>query len=620
MVETRTRTYISSQVMSPRRDSPQPNSERVQDVAQDAHVAEVAVQPAPTVTLVESQLEGLLTRVGSALDRLTEQQLRGSGPAHDSQRLLFRDFAAEPARPRRAPPYGQPRGDPLAEGFPVPSTTSSLSAAATPAAQEAAAAQHFGTSTSTFGHAPTDFSVEPAEGETGMAGQHRCVRCMNASNHVAPNARLDNENYKTWRAEMCVILDASNLLPPLLGQERIEDQQNDAQRRCFTQRLRVAQREIVMALSEELQGRFSDVIERADPLLLWRTLREHFDNHPGVNAVFLKRDMLNRRLQSNEPLNKYFDDMDHFKQQLRRRNQPLPDNEAVSVLLFNTIGVYPAVVNEHEVRLARGEDITWEQAIERLRLAEHARQEADNQQGRGGRVAQRDVAFVGNHGSSQGHGGGRRSSSSARNNQRRRSRGRSRGRSRSHSPRRSNKRHRSNSTVRSNDSLAKRKAKTKCNACGEVGHWRGDPVCRQQGNDSGNSDRQRPANMANVVIVKNNKSAPEKKGVLAVRDSMDVQRASADMVEWILDSGAAGSVTGDLTLFTELREDATSELLFGNEERLLDDVSYSKSTPFNLISQTYMQFACGFKLRLSEDQRTMWLVKDSLKLRFDYDR
>ncbi|POM61971.1 putative Polyprotein [Phytophthora palmivora] len=390
-----------------------------------------------------------------------------------------------------------------------------------------------------------------------------------------------------------------------------------------------------MALSEELQGRFSDVIERANPLLLWRTLSEHFDNHPGVNAVFLKRDMLNRRLQSNEPLNKYFDDMDHFKQQLRRANQQLPDNEAVSVLLFNTIGVYPAVVNEHEVRLARGEDITWEQAIERLRLAEHARQEADNQQGRGGRVAQRDVAFVGNHGSSQGHGGRRRSSSSARNNQRRRSS--------SHSPRRSNKRHRSNSTVRSSDSLAKRKAKTMCNACGEVGHWRGDPECRQQGNDLGNSDRQRPANMVNVVIVKNNKSAPEKKGVLAVRDSMDVQRASADMVEWILDSGAAGSVTGDLTLFTELREDATSELLFGNggtattavgtvlmnvlnehvgkeEERLLDDVSYSKSTPFNLISQTYMQFACGFKLRLSEDQRTMWLAQDSLKLRFDYDR
>ena len=55
------------------------------------------------------------------------------------------------------------------------------------------------------------------------------------------------------------------------------------------------------------------------------------------------------------------------------------------------------MVNEHEVRLARDETLTWEQAIERLRLAEHARQETDRQQGRGGRrIYQQDVAFVEN--------------------------------------------------------------------------------------------------------------------------------------------------------------------------------------------------------------------------------
>ncbi|KAG2800876.1 hypothetical protein PC116_g16545 [Phytophthora cactorum] len=173
--------------------------------------------------------------------------------------------------------------------------------------------------------------------------------------------------------EMCTIFDASNLLPPLLGDERIENQHKGAQRRCFAQRLRVAQREIVMALSEDLQGRFSNIIERADPVLLWHTLAGHFDSQPGVNVVFLKRDMLNSRLQRDERLDQYLNDIDDLKNRLPCTNQQLPEAEAVSILLSNTVGVYPGVVNEHEVRLARDEAITWEQAIERLRLAAHAR-------------------------------------------------------------------------------------------------------------------------------------------------------------------------------------------------------------------------------------------------------
>lgn len=293
---------------------------------------------------------------------------------------------------------------------------------------------------------------------------------MNASNHVAPNARLTDDNYKTWRSEMCTILDASNLLPPLIREERLEDQHNEAQRRCFQQRLRVAQRELVMALSEDLQGRFYSVIERADPILLWRTLSEHFDNNPGVNVVFIKRGMLNRRLQQDERLEKYIKDIDDYKTKLRRANLQLPEEEAVSILLSNMVGVYPAVVHEHEVCLARGEVISWEQAIERLRLAEHARREAERQQGR---IVQQEVTFVGHRGAGGGgRGGGRRSSSNASNNNRNQPRTRSR--SRSASPQRRTKRAKSKSSSRSRDSVASRKAKTKCMACGRLGHWAGD--------------------------------------------------------------------------------------------------------------------------------------------------
>ncbi|KAJ8523923.1 hypothetical protein ON010_g17195 [Phytophthora cinnamomi] len=109
--------------------------------------------------------------------------------------------------------------------------------------------------------------------------------------------------------------------------------------------------------------------------------------------------------------------------------------------------------------------------------------------------------------------------------------------------------------------------------------------------------------------------------VLAVRDRTNAQRASGDMIEWIMDSGAQTSVSSDLTLFTELREDTVSELQFGNEtteraavgtahmmvmhehtgkeeERLLDNVSYAKSAPYYLISQTFTHFTCDYKLLL----------------------
>ncbi|KAJ8528705.1 hypothetical protein ON010_g14624 [Phytophthora cinnamomi] len=103
-------------------------------------------------------------------------------------------------------------------------------------------------------------------------------------------------------------------------------------------------------------------------------------------------------------------------------------------------------------------------------------------------------------------------------------------------------------------------------------------------------------------------NSSQRGAVLAVRGSMNAQRASGDMIEWILDSGAQTSVSSDLTMFTELHEDTVSELQFGNgtteranvgtahmmvmnehtgkeEERFLENVSYSKSAPYNLISR-----------------------------------
>ncbi|ETP51773.1 hypothetical protein F442_03138 [Phytophthora nicotianae P10297] len=443
MVETRSWAATNSQVMSPTRDSSSANSSP--PPADEAPLA--TENSGVALTRIERQLEGLLAHFSSlatqARQSLTSPVAAEKTTPQPQRRLIRESNATQPAQETQR--VLTPRRDPQTQVRP----------------RNAGCCRR---------HAPT---LALALGPPGRPDEWSAPlhAVHEREQQVSPNARRTDDNYKTWRAEIWTILDASNLLPPLLKNERIEDQDNEAQRRrfqqplCVAQRRRfqqplcVAQREVVMALSEELQGRFSNVIERADPVLLWNTLADHNDNRPGVNTVFLKRDLLNRRLQRDEPLERYIKDVDNYKQRLRRANQQLPEVEAVSILLYNRDGVYPAVVNAHEVRLARGESISWEQAIERLRLAEHARQVTERQQGSSGRVVQHDVAFVGDRGGGHGRGGGCRSTSNARgDNGRNSQRGRARSPSRSTSPRGRSKRQKSKSSSRGREAIAARSA------------------------------------------------------------------------------------------------------------------------------------------------------------------
>lgn len=52
------------------------------------------------------------------------------------------------------------------------------------------------------------------------------------------------------------------------------------------------------------------------------------------------------------------------------------------------------------------------------------------------------------------------------------------------------------------------------------------------------------------------------------------------------------------------------------EDRVLEEVYYSENAPANLISMNYMQSKAGFFLHFLRDQRTLWLEKKGLKLKF----
>lgn len=134
---------------------------------------------------------------------------------------------------------------------------------------------------------------------------------------------------------------------------------------------------------------------------------------------------------------------------------------------------------------------------------------------------------------------------------------------------------------------------------------------------------------------------PVVRRVQAATTNGDTGAVPADDIEWILDSGAQENVTGELQLFNNVMELQHAEFLEGAtgscerigiagavlmpvvndlngrvEMRLLEEVRYSAGTKVNMISQTYMQLTCGFKLIMSDDQLLTWLVKPNLKLKF----
>lgn len=109
-------------------------------------------------------------------------------------------------------------------------------------------------------------------------------------------------------------------------------------------------------------------------------------------------------------------------------------------------------------------------------------------------------------------------------------------------------------------------------------------------------------------------------------------RAPGAFVEWILDSGFQANVCNDLSLFTSLSDQTTSQLSFANgtvqsavvcgsvllrvcnqvtgelEDKLLENVMYIANAQVNIISLGYMQMEGRFKLMCSDDQRTASLV------------
>ncbi|KAE9024544.1 hypothetical protein PR002_g11421 [Phytophthora rubi] len=84
------------------------------------------------------------------------------------------------------------------------------------------------------------------------------------------------EDYPEWRLRVLTGLNVSNMVQLVIGQESFDDNWSYSMKQCWLSRIRKANDLLVSAISDEVLLRYQDVVNLADPIALWRVLKEDF--------------------------------------------------------------------------------------------------------------------------------------------------------------------------------------------------------------------------------------------------------------------------------------------------------------------------------------------------------
>ncbi|KAE9328964.1 hypothetical protein PR003_g15667 [Phytophthora rubi] len=276
------------------------------------------------------------------------------------------------------------------------------------------------------------------------------------------------EDYPAWRLRVLTGLNVSTMAQLVIGQESFDDNWSYSMKQCWLSRSRKANGLLVSAISDEVLLRYQDVVNLADPIVLWRILKEDFGQGRGVNPVLIWERLYGRMLRPDEPVREYIADLLKMQRELAENNDPISDSRLAKITLTKAHIVYPVIAGEVTEKLRRdpGYKYTVRDARGRLENAEIQRAQRDPVSG--GATSSRGLSTQAQANAVQQHrnnGKGPRRSSS-------RQRGGKYGVNKSSGSSTS-------SLPWSAERMAKKKKNSKCNASGEKGHWRGDPECMQ---------------------------------------------------------------------------------------------------------------------------------------------
>ncbi|OWZ06307.1 hypothetical protein PHMEG_00021452, partial [Phytophthora megakarya] len=186
-------------------------------------------------------------------------------------------------------------------------------------------------------------------------------------------------DYKAWRSEVPLYFDSRMLRDITYGPERYDEQEG----------------------LHEIRDNMNAAA------MLYERITQHFEADDGINPDYLLLELVTRKLQPNEAVTNYVDDIARKVTQLHQANSEFTEWQHASLLLSNCVGKFQDLAHEHGDWINNNDrkSLTLAEELQRLRAAEHQRAQL--------RVQTRQTALQGvqvaniNVGQGQGQGYGR---------------------------------------------------------------------------------------------------------------------------------------------------------------------------------------------------------------------
>ncbi|POM81578.1 Hypothetical protein PHPALM_426 [Phytophthora palmivora] len=194
-------------------------------------------------------------------------------------------------------------------------------------------------------------------------------------------------DYKAWKSEVPLHFEPRTLGDITYGVERYNVDlglRRPKYVEWYLARKNKAFSALALSLSVDLRSTFKidelrDNMEAAS--ILWAFITKHFEAGDGINPDYLLRDLMMRMLQPKEKVDAYAEDIEMKVTKLRQAKGEFEEWQQVSLLLSNSVLVFPDVTREYANWLNDHDRKTLKLAavLQRLRAAEHQRQQLESQ-------------------------------------------------------------------------------------------------------------------------------------------------------------------------------------------------------------------------------------------------
>ncbi|KAE8906435.1 hypothetical protein PF005_g406 [Phytophthora fragariae] len=128
------------------------------------------------------------------------------------------------------------------------------------------------------------------------------------------------EDYPVWLLRVLTGLNVSNMDLLVIGQVPFDDNWSYSTKQCWLGSSRKANGLLVSTISDEFLLGYQDVVNLADPIALWRVLKEDFGQGREVNTVLIWERLYGRILRPDEPVREYIADLLKMQRELAENN------------------------------------------------------------------------------------------------------------------------------------------------------------------------------------------------------------------------------------------------------------------------------------------------------------